>query len=73
MDPPTRSLETRQKEAIGFSYGSKNDEIFVSVNLKLQVGSNKYFAERKFSKEGNASITSSKLLRNIPRFKTSRV
>ena len=40
---------------------------------QLQVGRNKYFLQRKLRKEGNASIASSDLLRNIPRSKTSLV
>ena len=40
---------------------------------QLQVGSNKYFLQRKLKKEGNEIISSSELLRNIPRSTTSLV
>ena len=40
---------------------------------QLQVGSNNYFLQRKLSKKGSESITTSELLRNIPRSKTSLV
>ena len=40
---------------------------------QLQVGSKKYFLQRKVSKGGSESITTSELLRNIPRSKTSLV
>ena len=40
---------------------------------QIQVGSTNYFLQRKLSKKGNESITSSELLRNIARSKTSLV
>ena len=40
---------------------------------QLQVGSNKHFVERKFSKDGSEGITSSELLRKISKSKTSLV
>ena len=40
---------------------------------QLQVGSNKYFLERKFSKDESDRITSAQLLGDIPRSKTSLI
>ena len=40
---------------------------------QLQVGSKKYFLQRKVSKKGSESITTSELLRNIASSKTSLV
>ena len=67
-----KKLSTVVREYKQFLAETENTTLRTKLD-QLQVGSKKYFLQRKLSKKGSESITTSELLRNIPSSKTSLV